>query len=85
MSRSARRLELQDETAPAPTGPDGAKPTATMVLTGLVRTSHGYAVAIEEIGADGQRLSLRLGRSQAIKNFVAQEHKRVLVAAAQKA
>lgn len=66
-------------------GPDGATVIAPMRLTGVVRTSKGFAVAQVTFGPDGAVISAALGRSQALKEFVALEHKRILVLATQKA
>lgn len=60
---------------------DDAIPTKNMILTGLVRTSKGYALAIVEYAPDGSLVALRLGRSQADKVFVAMAHKEALVKA----
>lgn len=54
-------------------GPDGARPTKVMTLTGVVRTSRGFAVAYASIELDGT-LTVRLGYSQSEKQFVAHEH-----------
>lgn len=65
-------------------GPDGATPVGTMRLTGVIRTTRGYAVAQETVDADGAR-SLVIGPSQAFPEHVASEHKRVVVNATLKA
>lgn len=54
-------------------GLDGAKPTRPMTLTGVVRTSKGFAVAVATFGLDGT-LVVKLGNSQSEKQFVAHEH-----------
>lgn len=59
--------------APDIAGPDGAKPTRPMTLTGVVRTSKGFAVAQASIALDGT-LTVKLGYSQSEKQFVAHEH-----------
>ena len=58
--------------------PDNAAVTKPMVLTGLVRTSRGFAVATATLEPDGTVRSVRLGHSQAFKTFVAMEHQREL-------
>lgn len=65
-------------------GPDGAEPTKAMVLTGVVKTSKGYAVATAVVDREGVA-KLSLGTSQAYKEFVAREHKRLALAATLKA
>ncbi len=57
---------------------DDAKPAAPMVLTGLVKTSKGYAVAVATFEADGSLQSLEVGPSQANKVYVAMKHQRML-------
>jgi hypothetical protein len=63
---------------------DGASPERSMVLAGIVRTSKGFAVAVAELAADGTTTSLRIGRSQTIREFVALEHKKMLAPMAMK-
>lgn len=64
---------------------DGAELAAPMVLTGVVKTTKGYAVAIAKFHADGRLDSLKLQLSQAFKEHVAREHKKVLVVEALRA
>jgi hypothetical protein len=76
MSRTRRtpdgfKLEVADDAQLKP-----------MVLTGLVRTSRGYAVAIAHVAADGSLTSFRIGPSQSEKRFAAIAHKEALVKAA---
>lgn len=67
-------------------GPDGATLTKTGgVVTGLVRTSKGYAVATIELDGEGRTTSVRLGHSQTQKEFAAREHLRVVTREALKA
>ncbi len=61
-------------------GPDGATPAAQMTLTGVVKTSKGYAVAVATIAKDGT-VALKLRSSQSMREFVALEHKRLAHAA----
>jgi hypothetical protein len=56
-----------------------------MVLTGIVRTSKGYATVVVEMAPDGAVLSLKVGPSQAEKRFEARRHKDVMVKAAMSA
>lgn len=57
---------------------DSATVMKPMVLTGLVRTSRGYAVATAVLEPDGTARSVKLGHSQAYKSPVALEHQREL-------
>jgi hypothetical protein len=57
---------------------DSATLKGNAVLTGVVRTTKGYAVARVELGPDGSLIQAWLGPSQANKVFVAQEHHRML-------
>lgn len=59
-------------------------PIGDMVLSGLVRTSKGYAVATAVISDAGELLSWKLGNSQAYKQFVAIEHKAIVASRGQK-
>lgn len=75
MSRSERR----EAARPAPpTGPDGAIPVALMTLSGVVKTSRGFAVCRAVLRPDGtvERIEL-LGPSQARKEFIAGQHIKV--------
>lgn len=63
-------------------GPDLAVPVAKMFLSGIVKTSKGYAVATAAINSDGTVDSIALGRSQLDIRFVAKEHQRGLYMAA---
>jgi hypothetical protein len=58
---------------------DGATPTAPMRLSGLVRTSRGFAVARVVLRPDGTVESLELGPSQSQREYVAMQHKRLVV------
>jgi hypothetical protein len=49
-----------------------------MLLSGLVKTEKGYAVATAELSPTGSVLRLDIGPSQAYPQFVALEHKRLL-------
>ncbi len=60
--------------------PDGATPVGTMTLSGVVRTTRGYAVAIASLGEDGSMV-VTLGNSQVYPEHIASEHKRVAVKA----
>ena len=68
-----------------PKGPDGATPLRPMVLTGIVRTGKGYALATAVLTADGRVASVSLGHSQSQKEYIAIEHKRALTVASSKA
>ena len=57
--------------------PDDATPVGSMTLSGLVRTTKGFAVAVATFKADGG-LTVRLGPSQTDRPSVAREHKRLL-------
>lgn len=62
----------------APSGPEGATLTKDATVTGVVRTSKGFAVARVVISPNGAVKSVRLGLSQAERRFVAMEHARTL-------
>lgn len=81
MSAAARAARAKATPA---TGPDGGTPTGDMELSGVVRTSRGYAVAQALVKADGS-VTVTLGPSQAYPEHVAHEHKRVAVNAALRA
>ncbi len=78
MSRERRHLT-------SVASPDGATLKGNATVTGLVKTSRGYATAIVELAPDGTTVAVRLGLSQAEKRFVAIEHKREVVKAALRA
>ena len=65
-------------------GPDGATPLGEMRLSGVVRTSGGYAVVTVDISADGG-MAVKLGPSQRVLEFVCAEHKRLLAGLANRA
>ena len=69
--------------SPPPASPDGATPIGAMALSGVVKTSKGFAVATATIAADGS-LSWRLGVSQRFKEFIVKEHYRAQSAQAMK-
>ncbi len=77
MSKASVRRAV--ETVPIE-GPDGATPMTQMTLTGVVRTSKGFAVAVATITRDGA-VTLKLRSSQSMREFVALEHKRLAHAA----
>lgn len=58
--------------------PDGVNVVRPMTLSGIVRTTRGFAVATVELAADGSVLSVKLGNSQSEKQFVAGEHVKML-------
>lgn len=58
-------------------GPDGATLTGPVTLTGVVRTSKGYAVARAVVSPDGTA-AITLGVSQVYREHVAHEHSRML-------
>jgi hypothetical protein len=58
---------------------DSATPTAPMCLSGIVRTSGGFAVARVVLRPDGTVESFDLGPSQAQREYVAMLHKRLVV------
>jgi hypothetical protein len=76
---------ITDSAIDYPRGRDGAIPVASMVLSGIVRTSKGFAVCLARLRADGTVENVELGRSQVFKEHVAAEHKPLVVQAAQKA
>lgn len=82
MSRTSRREESKPEPL---VGPDGGTPTAPMVLSGVVKTSRGYAVALATLRADGTVERVELKGSQAFKQYVAAQHKNIVLAEALKA
>lgn len=94
MSRSARRLALEDETTPTAiiskpvAGVDGAPLKGPATLTGLVRTTKGAALAIVVLTPDGQVQSIDIGQSQPLehggKAFVGIQHQRLLAGLAHK-
>lgn len=65
-------------------GEDGGALVGNATLTGVVKTTKGYAVATVYVSADGG-IKAVLGKSQAFKEFVAQEQKRAAAAGASKA
>lgn len=62
-----------------PTGPEGATLARDATLTGVVRTSKGFAVVRLVLTPGGAVKSCRVGRSQAQIDFIAAEHKNMLV------
>lgn len=77
MSRERRHLPSQRVEAV-----DDATLKGNATLTGLVRTSRGYATAVAVFAPDGSVVSLKLGLSQAHKPFAAIEHKKAVIKAA---
>lgn len=65
-------------------GPEGATPLGQMILSGVVKTNRGYAVATAVVSPNGE-ITITLGNSQAFPEHVAVEHKRIAVNAALKA
>lgn len=57
---------------------DEAALNGSATLTGLVKTTKGYAVAIAEFSPDGSLAQLVIGPSQANKIYAAKEHQRML-------
>lgn len=86
MSRASRqKLAAPPEEAATPPAPEAPSksvsvPVGTMRLSGVVKTTNGFAVASVELTRDEWELisSKRLGRSQAWPNFVADEHRKVV-------
>ena len=76
---------MKPQSKPRLVGPDGASPTAPLSLTGVVKTSRGFAVARATFAPDGSLIGVELQRSQAFKQYVAAEHKRLVVSEALKA
>lgn len=78
---------MNDKPKPKATlkGPDGATPSSTMDVSGVVKTTKGYAVCSVKMAADGSVLSVSLSDSQAYKQHVAMIAKRVQLDAALKA
>jgi len=68
--------------APPLVGPDGATAAAPLVLSGVVKTSKGYAVARATLKPDGTVEAVSLMPSQAFKQYVAAQHKRIVLAEA---
>ena len=67
------------------TSPDGAELKGNATVTGLVKTTKGFATAIVELTPDGSAVSVKLLLSQTEKRFVAIEHKREVMRAALRA
>lgn len=80
------RLKVTDVPAEEPrvVSPDGATPVGDMTLSGVVKTSKGYAVATATIAPDGSA-TVRLSHSQSSKEFVAAQQKRTAQVLAVKA
>lgn len=57
---------------------DDAALKGNATLTGIVKTTKGYAVAMVELAPDGSLITAFVGPSQANKVFVAKEHHRML-------
>lgn len=78
MSLPSNRAPQSHASVPAEVvGPDGAKLLGPMTLSGVVRTTKGFSVAVETIDKDGNR-TVRLGISQTERQFVALEHRNML-------
>lgn len=63
-----------------PRGADDATPVGSMTLSGVIRTTKGYALATAVFSPDGSLTSLALGISQAYphgKPHIAREHVRL--------
>lgn len=69
---------------PRPVGPDGATLVGDGTLTGVVKTSKGYALMTAEVAPDGS-VVLTVSGSQAFKQFVVTQQKRAAFAGAMKA
>jgi hypothetical protein len=67
------------KTLPRIEGPDGAVPSGPLTLTGVVKTTKGYAVALVELSPSGAVLSATLRGSQTFPEHVAREHQRIAV------
>lgn len=80
MSKHRRSMEWPEKPVAVAT----VVPLGDMVLSGIVKTSRGYAVATAVISDAGELLSWKLGNSQAYKQFVAVEHKAIVAARGQK-
>lgn len=63
------------------TGVDGATAKGAMTVTGVIRTTKGFAVAEVVLSPTGDVLTIHVGVSQTERHFIALEHKRVAVAA----
>lgn len=70
--------------ASVPTGVDGATLVGGGTLTGVVKTTRGYALATATVMPDGTTV-VTLGNSQAFKQFVVEQQKRAGLAGAMKA
>lgn len=66
-------------------GPDEAYPVGNFELTGVIKTSRGFAVATITLSREGRVVEMKLGRSQTYKEFIALEHREVARAASQRA
>lgn len=69
----------------APKSSSDSVPVGVVRVSGLVKTANGYAVAQAELSPEEWQVlkSKKLGKSQHFKEFVAQEHKRVVMALGQ--
>lgn len=81
--RSDAPAPAPQQTAVKTVSPDGATVVKEMILTGLVKTTKGYAVATVVLRPTGEVVSCALGHSQAYKEFVALEHSRLVLKLAQ--
>lgn len=71
--------------AAALVGPDGASPSGPIEISGITKTSLGYAVVRAVLKPDGSVESVSMTASQAFKEHVASQHKRIALAEALKA
>lgn len=74
----SRKLQLPTTVGPALVTADSATLKGNATLSGIVRTTGGYAVARVELAPDGSVVRIVVGPSQANKAFVAIEHQRML-------
>lgn len=74
----SRKLQMPPSNGPAVVTVDSATLKGNATLTGIVRTTRGYAVARIELAPDGAVVRIVVGPSQANKAFVAIEHQRML-------
>lgn len=81
MSRRGAPLPPRPAAPAAPLLKSDSVPVGMMRLSGIVKTSNGFAVASVELSAAewAALASKKLGKSQAFKEFVAREHREVVV------
>jgi len=81
---SRRRAEAEVATAPAlPARLSDSIVSGNMKLAGMVRTTNGYAVAVVELTSEGKLVSMKVGNSQVLPQFVAPAAKSAQAALAQ--